>query len=250
MAKRVKRQFSFVLFIALCIVIAGLADLSWKRDRDSGQLGTSIAGKTGLAGFDLNAGDSIYYDYETNVQSRFIITTDPLNPATGEKLNISGTHNSGWFDCPVTGRYVVQVLFLEMPQGGSATIDHNFYAIDDSSRMIMVAKPILLTLFTFVLTYMVLTAGKHARAAQVDGKPGTTQSLWEFFSSKIVNWIAIVAGAGTLVAASLVDSANLANSLWGLLIQTWLYWIGSSFVVLGLFFGIMISWSEYKAKTH
>jgi len=52
------------------------------------------------------------------------------------------------------------------------------------------------------------------------------------------------------VAASLVDSANLANSLWGLSIQTWLYGIGSSFVFLGLFFGIMISWSEYKAKTH
>lgn len=249
MAERIKRQFSFVFFIALCIVVAGLAELSWKTDRESGQLGTTITGKTGLAWFDLNAGDSIYYDYETNVPSRFIITTDPLNPATGEKLNISGTQNSGWFDCPVTGRYVVQVLFLEMPQGGLATIDHNFYAIDDSSRIIMVAKPILLTVLTFVLTYMVLTAGRHALAGQVDGKPGTTQSYWGFFASKTVNWIAIVAGAGMLVAASIIDSANLANSLWGSFMQTWLYGIGSSFVVLGLFLGIIISWPEYKAKT-
>lgn len=250
MAEHIKRQFSFVFFIVLCIVVAGLAGLSWKIDRGSGQLGTTDTGKTGVAWFDLNAGDSIHYDYETNVPSRFIITTDPLNPATGEKLNISGTQNSGWFDCPVTGRYVVQVLFLEMPQAGLATIDHNFYAVDDSSRIIMVAKPITLTVLAVVLASMVSIAGRRARTTQSNGETGTTQSYWEFFASKMGNWIAIVAGAGMLVAASIIDSTNLANWIWGSFIEIGLYGIGINFVVLGLMISMAISWPEYKAKTH
>jgi hypothetical protein len=82
----------------------------------------------------------------------------------------------------------------------------------------------------------------------LNGKTGSTQSYWWYFASGISNWIAIVAGASMLVAASIVDLANLTSELPGY-ISDWLFTIGGNFLVLGLMFGLMISWPKYKKET-
>ena len=245
MPMRIEWRAPLVYFAVLCFVVAGLAGISWKRDFQSGEQGTTVVNnKASLAGFDLDAGDSIYYEYEASNLCWFIITTDWFNPEIGEKLNISGTQNSGLFKCPVAGRYILQVLFLEVPEAGWATIDYEFYTLDDSSRMILIAKPILLTVLTVVLTSMVSIAGRRARTTYMHGKNGTTRSYWQYFASRISNWIAIVVGASMLVAASIVDLANLTSAIPGF-IGSRLFGIGGSLLVLGLILSLMITYPKY-----
>jgi len=248
MPLRIEWRSYLVIFAALCLLVAGLAGIPWKKDARSGELGTTLSGKTTIAGYDLNAGDSLHFEYEASGPCWFTITTDWFNPEIGEKLNLSGTHNSGLFKCPEDGRYVLLVFFLEVPEGDLATVDYEFYALDDSSRTIIITKPVLLTVLTVILVSMVSIACRRARIAHLDGKTGSNQSYWRYFASGISNWIAIVAGASLLVAASIVDLANLTSELPGS-ISDWLFTIGGNFLVLGLMFGLMISWPKYKEKT-
>ncbi|MCU0852541.1 MAG: hypothetical protein MUC90_04715, partial [Thermoplasmata archaeon] len=88
------------------------------------------------------------------------------------------------------------------------------------------------------------TSGHRARAAATVLAKVKTQSFWEFFASRTVNWIAIVAGAIMLTALEVVDSAGGWGSLSvlsGLFLE-----IGRTILVYGLFFGIIMSWSDYK----
>jgi hypothetical protein len=249
MAERIERHFSFIFFIALCLLVAGLTGLSWKKDTRSGELGTTIVNREGLAYYDLDSGDSICYAYEASGPCWFTITTDPLNPEIGEKLNLSGTENSGRFRCPATERYVVQVYFLDVPEGELATVDYEIYALDDASRAMMIMKPVLLTVLTVVLASLVSINHRRTRTPHLGGGPDTTQSYWLYFASRIGNWIAIVAGASVLAAMSVIDSADLTSALSGS-VRDWLITIGTGLLIYGLLFGLGISWQNFKAKTH
>jgi len=240
---------SFLTFIVLGIVIVGLSALPWKIDHKSGEMGTTVDIRIGLAFYELSAGDTIWYEYEASTLCWFVITTDPFEPEMGEKLNLSGTRNSGSFDCQTEGRYILQVKFQEIPSEGVATIDYESYALDDSSRVIMIAKPLFLIGATVALAFMVVNAGRRAREAHANEKPGTHESYWQYFASKTGNWIAVVAGAVMLVAATIIDLANPTTTFVELASYFMLI-IGGNVVILGLILGLVITWSEYKTRAH
>lgn len=237
---------SLPTFIALCIVIVGLSALPWKIDPKSGEMGTTVDIRTAIASYELSAGDTIWYEYEASTLCWFIITTNPFEPEIGEKLNLSGTRNSGSFDCLTEGQYILQVKFQEIPSEGIATIDYESYALDDSSKMLMVAKPVLLIVMTVALAFMVVNAGRRAEA-RADEKSWTHESYWQYFASKTGNWIAVVAGAVMLIAATIIDFANPTSTLVELALPLTLF-VGRNMVILGLILGLTIPWGEYKAR--
>jgi len=248
MPLRIEWRSYLVIFAVLCLLVAGLAGIPWKKDARSGGLGTTLAGKTTIAGYDLNAGDAIHFEYEADSPCWFTITTDWFNPEIGEKLNLSGTHYRGIFKCPEDGRYLLLVFFLEVPEGDLATVEYEFYALDDSSRAILITKPVLLTVLAVILVSMVSIACRRSRTANLDGETSSINGYWGYFASGISNWIAIAAGASLLVAASIVDLANLTSEL-PESIRDWLFTIGANLLILGLMIGLMISWPKYKKET-
>lgn len=246
MARNKGYSMSLPTFIVLGIVIVGLSALPWKIDPKSGEMGTTVDIRTAIAFYELSAGDTIWYEYEASTLCWFIITTNPFEPEIGEKLNLSGTRNSGSFDCQTEGRYILQVKFQEIPSEGIATIDYESYALDDSSKMLMVAKPVLLIVMTVALAFMVVYAGRRAEA-RADEKSWTHESYWQYFASKTGNWIAVVAGAVMLVAATIVDFANPTATLIELALFS-TFSVGRTMVILGLILGLTIPWGEYKAR--
>ena len=59
-------SIAFTAFIVLGIVIVGLSALPWKIDPKSGEMGTTVDIRTGLASYELSAGDTIWYEYEAS----------------------------------------------------------------------------------------------------------------------------------------------------------------------------------------
>ncbi len=122
-----------------------------------GEAGTADDEKITLAVYELDAGDTIYYEYEASEACWFIIytldRTDPLNLVVYERLNLSGTQNAGSFECPVDGRYYLRVTFLGTLPEGMATIDYYTHALNDSSVLKMVAKTAILAALTTILAY-------------------------------------------------------------------------------------------------
>ena len=124
----------------------------------SGEIGTSDDQKVPLGMYELDAGDTIYYEYEASEACWFVIYTidgtDPLDIKTDERLNLSGTQNAGSFGCPVDGQYYLRVTFLGTPPEGMATIDYYTHALNDSSILKMVAETAILAALTAVLAYL------------------------------------------------------------------------------------------------
>lgn len=151
-----------MLVTAICIsmfVVASL--LEWRVGSDyylgRGEASTSDDQKTTLALYELDAGDTIYYEYEASEACWFVIYTldgtDPLDIKIDEKLNLSGTQNAGSFECPIDGQYYLRVTFLGTLPEGMATIDYYTHALNDSSILKMVAETAILAALTAVLAY-------------------------------------------------------------------------------------------------
>ena len=178
----------------------------------------------------------------------FIITTDPLNPEVGEKLNLSGTQNSGLYECQTNDRYYLWVNFSEIPQDGSATIDYESYALDDSSVIMMVAKPIASAVLTILLVLLVYRSYRRSYRTDSGTAFGESRSYWQYFASRIGNWIALVAGAVMVTVASVIDSLNPTADLAELMLSL-LFYFGRSVILIGVPLGLHITWSEYKKRT-
>jgi hypothetical protein len=135
--------------------------MDWRVDSDyhlgRGEAGTSDDGWLTLAVYELDAGDTIYYEYEASEACWFTIyildRTDPLNTIVDERLNLSGTQNSGSFKCPVDERYYLRVTFLGTLPQGEATVDYYTNALNDFSVQVIVAKTAILTALTVFLAY-------------------------------------------------------------------------------------------------
>lgn len=240
-------SLSFILFIAMSIVILGVSGIPWKIGPKSGELGTSADHGVTVAWYELEAGDRIWYEYEASVTCWFVITTDPLNPEVEEKLNLSGTKNSGLFECQTNDRYYLRVDFFEIPQDGIATIDYESYALDDASVIMMAVKPIASAFLTILLVLLVYKSYRRSYRADSSTASGESRSFWQYFASKIGNWVAIVAGGVIVTAASVIDSLNPATDLAELMLF-WLFYFGRFTIFFGVFLGLYITWSEYKAR--
>lgn len=249
MARNNGYSMSLPIFIVLGIVIVGLSALPWKIDPKSGEMGTTVDIRTALASYELGDGDTIWYEYEASTPCWFIITTDPFEPEIGEKLNLSGTRNGGSFDCQTAGRYILQVKFLEIPPEGIATIEYESYALDDSSKVVMAAKPLCLIVTTVALAFVVLNTRRRALETHSNEKTVTQESYWQHFASKTGNWIAVVVGAVMLVAVTIIDLANPTATLMELALF-WTLFIGRNMVILGLILGLIITWGEYKTRAY
>ncbi|MCJ7561750.1 MAG: hypothetical protein MUO84_01920 [Thermoplasmata archaeon] len=152
----------FLLVTAICISMFVVANLlEWRVVSDyyqgRGEASTSDDQKMMLAIYELDAGDSIYYEYEASEACWFVIYTvdgtDPLDIKIDERLNLSGIQNAGSFECPVDGRYYLRVTFLGTLPEGMATIDYYTHALNDSSILKMVAETAILAALTTILAY-------------------------------------------------------------------------------------------------
>ena len=240
-------SLSFTLFIAISIVILGVSGIPWKIGPKSGEAGTSVDRGFTIAWYELEAGDRIWYEYEASATCWFLITTDPLNREVEEKLNLSGTQNSGLYECLTNDRYYLWVNFSEIPQDGIATIDYESYALDDSSVIVMAAKPIASAILTILLVLLVYKSYRRSYRADSGTTSGESRSFWQYFASRIGNWIAVIAGAVFVTAASVIDSLNPTADLAELMLSL-LFYFGRFVILIGVPLGLYITWSEYKAR--
>ena len=152
-----------MLVVVICIamvVVWGFS--SWTISPVSGfgtgEAGTSDDGAMTFATYELDAGDTIYYEYEASEACWFIIRTfddtDPFNIIVDERLNLSGTQNAGSFECPVDGQYSLSVTFLGTPPEGVATIDYYTQALNEHSILVVTATTTLLIALTVLLAYL------------------------------------------------------------------------------------------------
>jgi hypothetical protein len=159
----------FLLIIAFSIAIEAAPDLlEWRVGPSnlyhggSGEIEASDDEKVLLVMYELGAGDTIYYEYETSETCWFVIytidRTDPQDINIDERLNLSGTQNSGSFDCPVDGQYYLRVIFLgDLPEG-MATIEYYTHALNDSSILKMVTETAILAVLAAILLYFAYSA--------------------------------------------------------------------------------------------
>ncbi len=154
---------SFLLVAIICIAMAVVWSLSsWNirpvYGHEEGEVGTSDDEKMTLVMYELDAGDTIYYDYAASEACWFSIctfdNTDPFNIILDEKLNLSGTQSAGSFECPTDGRYYLRVAFLGTPPEGMATIDYYTHAFNDYSVQVVTATTTLLIALTVLLAYL------------------------------------------------------------------------------------------------
>lgn len=152
----------FLLITAICIAISAVWSIvDWRVDSDRplgrGEASTSDDGRLTLAVYELDAGDTIYHEYEASEACWFIIytidRTDPVNTVVDERLNLSGTQNSGSYECPVDEQYYLMVTFLGTLPEGTATIDYYTHGLNDFSVLVMVAKTAILMVLTAFLAY-------------------------------------------------------------------------------------------------
>ncbi len=238
--------WSFVALIALCFVLVGVSELHWKVDPSSGELGETVDYAFTLRSYDLHAGDTIYYEYESSVMCLFIITTDPVNPEVGEKLNLSGPRNSGSFECLTDGLYYLRVDFFETP----ATINYELYAFDQSSVLVMTVKPIVLTVSTVLLAFLLYRAFRDDRLTDPEKEQAKLERYWACFTSRVFHWVVIVAGAVMLTVASFIDYLN-----WTIdrpeLVPVWplqILQIGGMAVYFGLLLGLFNTWAMCRGQ--
>ncbi|MGD9962877.1 MAG: hypothetical protein AB7S97_03145 [Thermoplasmata archaeon] len=243
---------AFPVFIMLCVAVLVTACVPWKVNPQSGTLGTVDGVWSTLASYDLDAGDTIFYEYKASKPCWFVITTGGLYPESGEQLNLSGVENHGVFECPAGGTYFLRMIFLEAPplEGSvdqwTGHIEYESYAQDDISTMIEVAKPVILASLTIGLVLLVMGASPNTPKAHHDAKTDTHGSYWQYYTSTMSNWIAIVAGGALLVVASVIDIADPAGSAAGILYEV-LLTVGLPAVWVGLLLSLIITWTSYKA---
>lgn len=243
-------MLSFVFLIALCVVILAVSMIPYKLHPKSGGTGALVDYAFTIASYDLERGDRIYYGYEANVACWFVITTDPFNPGVGEELNLSGTTNAGSFECQMDGRYYVRVDFLEMPPDELATVDFELFALDDASALVMTSKPIALAIMTIVLTLILYSSYAKNRVTGSENREDmVTRSYWQHFTSQVGNWVAMVAGAITLEAAIVIDVVNPTALSLDMILEL-MRVIGGNTLILGLLFGMWITWKEYQSQAY
>lgn len=217
---------SFRVFIVLSIAMLAIGSLfwdSWKIDPVSGRFGTSGGYPYTLASYELDAGDTIYYEYDASETCWFIIytiiTTDSLDPVVDEKLNLSGTRNTGSFECQTDAGYFLRVVFLETPPEGMATIDFEAYALNEFSVPAWAAMTIVMAVLTVLFTYPAYRACRSG-------------------DRRFLHTGLCAAGGAMIVAASVIEYLNPTTDLAELALEL-LVMIGGSAIALGVLLGIL-----------
>ncbi|UCE45424.1 MAG: hypothetical protein JSU93_00580 [Methanobacteriota archaeon] len=156
----------FLLVIVICAAMFAASNLlEWRISSDyplgGGEASTSYD-RIVLANYELDTGDTIYYEYEASEACWFVIyiidRADPLDIRTYERLNLSGTQNAGSFECPVDGQYSLRVTFLEIVPEEIATVNYYTHALNDSSVLKMVAETVIVAALTAILIYIAYSA--------------------------------------------------------------------------------------------
>ena len=227
-----------------------MSTIPYKLHPEEGRTGTLVDYDFTIASYDLEKGDRIYYEYEANVACWFVITTDPSNPGVDEELNLSGTASAGSFECQVDGRHYVRVDFLEIPPDEPASINFELFALDDTSALVMTAKPIALAVMTVVMVLILYRSYAVNRMTGSESRLDMVmRSYWEHFSSWVGNWVAMVAGALILEAAVVIDVVNPTAPSLDLMLEL-MRMIGGNALFLGLFIAMWVTWKEYRSQAY
>lgn len=239
---------SLLALVVLCGSILGLSDYSGHPDMKGGNMGTITEGlRVAVAAYDLSQGEKIHYEWESNYLVRFVITTEPYNPHLAEFVNYTGTEGEGSFTSPLNAKYYAQVTFIEVPAGSESKVNYASHSVTPFSESMVIGKPLILGALTAFLAGLLLWNWSSNKLKIKADLRRDSRTFWRLFVASYKNWIAVVIGAVILTFYSILSTAD-SDLLDQNYLVNMLSYVGSGLVAYGLFFGLWISHSNYKAR--
>lgn len=236
---------SLLIVIVLGFAVYGLSSVSGHSDQKSGGMGTtSEQSRMAFASYGLSQGEKVHYEWESNSNVTFVITTDPLHPQLAEFVNMTGLSGKGSFVSPAKATYYLQVIFLEIPPNSEASISYSTYRMTGFSELIINGKPVVLAILSMALAGQLTLGWKKRRTRiETEGRRGSS-SFWDFFVADYKNWIAVVIGCVLLVSDSILISIGTNDLNHNYLID-WLGYLGGGVLFWGLVLGLYLSYGNY-----